>query len=297
MTIGIIGLGRMGFSMAERLLKNNFQVVAYNRSSDKVKAIVRKGASGAASIEDLARQLPKQKIIWLMLPAGQVTDETIDALLPLLKKGDIIVNGANAFYKNAQTQSQRCAKYGVHLFDAGVSGGIWGLTRGYALMIGGPKAQFKHIEPFCKALAPKKGYGYFGESGAGHFVKSVHNIIEYVYMQGLAEGMELLNGFEQKIDLLKAAKTWQPASIVSSALLDWMVAGLTRKDFKDISTQIGSVTIAELQDTAQSINGYAPAFEVAVKTRQDTSKKFALGKLVIAATRREFGGHAVHPVK
>ena len=116
-------------------------------------------------------------------------------------------------------------------------------------------------------------------------------------MQGLAEGMEMLNGFEQKIDLLKAAKTWQPASIVSRALLDWMVSGMERKDFKDISTQIGSVTIAELRDTVKSINGYAPAFEVAVKTRQDTSKKFALGKRVIAATRREFGGHAVHPVK
>ena len=297
MTVGFIGLGRMGKNMAVRLLQNGHDVVGFNRSKDVYREITKAKGKTADTLEALVAALPRKKIIWLMLPAGQVTDETIDALLPLLKKGDIIVNGANAFYKNAQTQSQRCAKYGVHLFDAGVSGGIWGLTRGYALMIGGPKAQFKHIEPFCKALAPKKGYGYFGESGAGHFVKSVHNIIEYVYMQGLAEGMELLNGFEQKIDLLKAAKTWQPASIVSSALLDWMVAGLTRKDFKDISTQIGSVTIAELQDTAQSINGYAPAFEVAVKTRQDTSKKFALGKRVIAATRREFGGHAVHPVK
>jgi len=293
MKIAIIGMGRMGKNMAIRLLKNKHEVVIFNRSKDVYKEMKKKGAETADSLEELALKLPSKKIVWLMLPAGKVTDDMIDALLPLLKKGDIIVNGANAFYKNAQAQSKRCVKYGVHLFDAGVSGGIWGLTRGYALMIGGPKAQFKYLEPFCKSLAPKNGYGYFGDVGAGHFVKSVHNIIEYTYMQGLAEGMELLNGFEQKIDLLKAAKTWQEASIVSSALLDWMIEGMKRKDFKNISTEIGSVTIEELQDTVKVVKVGASAFEVAVKTRKDKSKNFSLGKRVIAATRREFGGHAV----
>ena len=294
MKIAIVGLGRMGFSMAERLLKFNHRVIAYNRSPEKTRAIARKGAEPAFSLQEMVAKFGKEKrLIWLMLPAGKVTDEMIDDLLPLLKSGDIMVNGANAFYKNVQTQSKRCQKYGVHLFDAGVSGGIWGLTRGYALMLGGPRAQFKYIEPFCKDLAPQNGYGYFGESGAGHFVKSVHNIIEYTYMQGLAEGMELLNGFDQKINLLKAAETWQPASIVSSALLDWMVAGLKRQDFKNIGTEIGSVTIQELQDTVKAVKGYAPAFATAVKIRKDKSNKFTLGKRVIAATRREFGGHAV----
>jgi 6-phosphogluconate dehydrogenase len=296
MTIGIIGLGRMGFHMAERLLKGKHKVIAYNRSPEKTRALKQKYKSviAAYSLAEVTAAFGRQKrIVWLMLPAGSATDDMINALLPLLQKGDIIVNGANAFYKQAQVQSKRCAKYGVHFFDAGVSGGIWGLTRGYALMLGGPKAQFKFIEPFCKTLAPKNGYGYFGESGAGHFVKSVHNIIEYVYLQGLAEGMELLNNFEQKIDLVKAAKTWQPASIVSSALLDWMVTGLERKDFQAISTNIGSVTIEELQETVKAVQGYAPAFETAVATRKDKSKKFALGKRVISATRREFGGHAV----
>ena len=296
MTIGIIGLGRMGFYMAERLLKNKHEVIAYNRSPEKTRALKRKykNVIAAYSLAETVSAFGGQKrIVWLMLPAGKATDDMIDALLPLLQKGDIIVNGANAFYRQAQTQAKRCQKYGVDFFDAGVSGGIWGLTRGYALMIGGPQNQFKFIEPFCKTLAPKNGYGYFGASGAGHFVKSVHNIIEYVYLQGLAEGMELLAGFEQRIDLVKAAKTWQPASIVSSALLDWMVMGLARKDFKTISTEIGSVTMEELQETVQAVQGFAPAFETAVATRRDTSKKFALGKRVIAATRREFGGHAV----
>jgi len=296
MQIAIIGLGRMGFHMAERLLKDKHAVIAYNRSVEKTRALKRKHKNVVVvfSLEELIATFDRQKrIIWLMLPAGQATDDMIDALLPLLQKGDIIVNGANAFYKQAQAQSKRCSNYGVHLFDAGVSGGIWGLKRGYALMIGGPKNQFKYLEPFCKTLAPKNGYGYFGEVGAGHFVKSVHNIIEYVYLQGLAEGMELLNNFEQKIDLVKAAQTWQPASIVSSALLDWMVTGLQRKDFKAISTEISSVTIEELQETVKAVQSFAPAFATAVATRKDKSKNFSLGKRVIAATRREFGGHAV----
>jgi len=303
MKIAIIGMGRMGKNMAIRLLQNKHEVVVFNRSKDVYKEMRKIGAETADTFTELISKLSSKpssakatadkKIIWLMLPAGKVTDDTIENLLPLLTKGDIIVNGANAFFKNAQRQSILCKKYGVHLFDAGVSGGIWGLERGYALMIGGPKSQFKYIEPFCKSLAPKNGYGYFGESGAGHFVKSVHNIIEYTYLQGLAEGMELLNGFEQKIDLLKAAKTWQEASIVSSALLDWMIDGMERKDFKNISTEIGSVTIEELQDTVKAVKTGAPAFAVAVKTRQDKTKNFSLGKRVIAATRREFGGHAV----
>ena len=194
---------------------------------------------------------------------------------------------------NAEKHDKLCKKYSIHFFDCGVSGGIWGLKNGYTLMVGGPKNQFKCIEPFCKALSAKGGYGYFGNVGAGHFVKSVHNIVEYVYLQGIAEGVELLKGFKQPIDIVKATSVWRPASVVNSWLMDLANVALKRPDFKEISPINMSVTINELKQTVKSIKGYAPAFEIATKIRVDKSKKFTLGKRMIAATRREFGGHAV----
>src|SRR3990167_1842196 len=158
-------------------------------------------------------------------------------------------------------------------------------------MIGGSKKEFKNIEPLCKALAPSKGYGYFGEVGSGFYVKSIHNIIEYVYLQGIAEGIELLD--KKKIDLVKATEVWQEASVIKSWLIDLTNKALKRKDFKDIEPNIMSVTIKELQDTKKSVKGYSPAFDVAVKIRKDKSNKFVLGKKTIAAVRNEFGGHKV----
>lgn len=293
----MVGLGRMGFYMSARLLKHKKQVVAWNRSYDKVQKIKRKGATGAKTLEELVEKLDKKKrIIWLMLPAGEVTDNTIKELLPLLQKGDIIINGANSFYKNAQRQAEWCAEKGVHLFDAGVSGGVHGFDRGYALMVGGPKTQFKYIEPFIKALAPKGGYGYFGPVGSGHFVKSIHNVVEYVFLEGLAEGAELLDDFEHPIDITKAFETWQPASIVSSALLDWAVDALHRPDFKKLKPEINSVTLKELTDTVHAVKGdtYAEAFEEARNVRCcSPTDEFILGKRLIAGIRREFGGHGV----
>ena len=293
MKIGFIGLGRMGFHMVERLLKHKHKVVAYNRSSNKVHQIARKGAIPAFSIEEMVNKLGGKRIIWIMLPAGKVTDMMIKKLLPLLNKGDIIIDGANDFYKNAEKHDKWCRKYGIHFFDCGVSGGVWGLKNGYTLMIGGPKIQFKHIQPICRALAPKNGYGYFGTAGSGHFVKSVHNIVEYVYLQGLAEGVELLNNFKQPIDAVKATSVWGPASVVRSWLLDLANIALKKPDFKNISPKIVSVTIKELNNTKKAVKGYAPAFDVATRIRRDKSKKFLLGKKTIAAIRREFGGHSV----
>jgi len=293
MKLGFIGLGRMGFHMVERLLKHKIKVVAYNRSPEKVTKIAGKGAISAYSVEELIEKLPGKKIVWLMLPAGKATDQMMKKILRLLNKGDIIIDGANDFYKNAERHDKWCRKYGIYFFDCGVSGGIWGLKNGYTLMIGGPKTQFKYIEPICRALSAKGGYGYFGNAGAGHFIKSVHNIVEYVYLQGLAEGVELLSKFKQPIDIVKATSVWRPASVVNSWLLDLTNIALKRPDFKNISPKIESVTIEELKKTAKSVKGYAPAFEIATKIRKDKSKKFILGKRVIAATRREFGGHAV----
>src|SRR3989338_968842 len=293
MKLGLIGLGRMGYHMAERLLLHKHMVVAYNRSPEKVDEIAKKGALPAYSIPELLPKLDKKKIVWLMLPAGEPTDEMIKELLPLLKKGDIIIDGANDFYENAEKHDSWCKKYGVHFFDCGVSGGIWGLQNGYTLMIGGPKEEFSAIEPFCKSLAPKGGYGYFGPAGSGHFVKSVHNIIEYVYLQGLAEGVELLKKFKPPIDVVKATDVWRPASVVRSWLLELTTKALRSEDFKNIGTTIGSVTIGELRKTKEAVKGYAPAFDVATMIREDKSGKFSLGKSVIAAVRNEFGGHAL----
>jgi 6-phosphogluconate dehydrogenase len=283
----------MGFHMVERLLQYNIEIVAYNRSQEKTNAIAEKGAVPSFSVEELVQKLPAPRIVWLMLPAGKPTDAMIKKLLPLLDKNDIIVDGANDFYKNAEKHDNWCNKRGIIFFDCGVSGGIWGLKNGYTIMAGGPKEHFDKIEPFLKALAPEGGYGYFGPAGSGHFVKSVHNIVEYIYLQGLAEGVELLSRFKHPIDLRKATEVWRPASVVRSWLLDLTNTALNREDFSTISPKIDSVTIDELQKTKRAMKAYAPAFDVAVKIRKDTSDKLKLGKRVIAATRREFGGHAV----
>ena len=291
--IGFYGLGRMGFGMTERLLRHGISVVAYNRSQDKVKQISKKGAVGVNSLNDMVAKLGQKKIIWLMLPAGRSTDDAIKKLLPLLRHGDSIIDGANDFYQNAERHAKLCAKKGVYFFDVGVSGGVWGLKNGYTLMVGGPKNQFKKIEPLCKALAPKGGYGYFGETGSGHFVKSVHNMVEYVYLQGLAEGVETLRRYKQPIDAAKVTSVWEPASVVRSWLLELTTVALQRSDFKNISPKIDSVTIDELNKTLKAVKGIAPAFAVATKIRRDKSNNFILGKRVIAAVRREFGGHGV----
>ena len=293
MKVGFIGLGRMGFHMVERLLRHKISVVAYNRSPEKTRKIAKKGAVPAFSLEELVDKLQGKRVVWLMLPAGRTTDNMMRKVLRLLNKGDIIVDGANDFYKNAERHDRWCKRRGVYFFDCGVSGGVWGLKNGYTLMIGGPKNQFRHIEPFCMALSAKGGYGYFGNAGAGHFVKSIHNIVEYIYLQGLGEGVELLNKFKQPIDIVKATSVWRPASVINSWLLDLTNTALKRADFKNIGPKISSVTIEELKKTAKSVKGYAPAFDVATKIRQDKSKRFILGKRVIAATRREFGGHEV----
>ncbi len=293
MKIGFIGLGRMGHGMVLRLIKHKHDVVAYNRTPDKIKDIAKKGAIPAYSIEELVGKLPDKKIIWLMLPAGVVTDDMIKKLLSLLKKGDILIDGANDFYENAERHSKICMEKGIYFFDCGVSGGIHGLENGYTMMVGGPKSQFQYIEPFCKSLSAQNAYGYFGESGSGHFVKSVHNMIEYTYLEGLAEGIEILSRFKHPIKLDKATSVWQPASVIKSWLLDLTTKALQRKDFDKLGTEIGSVTIEELKKTKESVNGYAPGFDAAVNVREDKSDNFSLGKRTIAAVRREFGGHGV----
>ncbi len=289
----MIGLGRMGYNMSLRLLKNGHKVIGYNRNSSVTKKLAHQGGIAAFSLDEFVNSLGKRKIVWLMLPAGKVTEAVMKKVLKLLSKGDIIINGANSFYENAERHDEWCRKKGVYFFDVGVSGGIWGLKNGYPLMIGGPKNQYKYVEPLMRALSTPKGYKYFGPAGSGHFVKSVHNIVEYTYLQGLAEGVELLSKFKHKIKLDEATEGWQDSSVVRSWLLDLTTIALRRKDFSKIGTAIGSVTIDELEATKRAVKGYAPAFDKAVKIRRSKGKKFSLGKRLISAVRNEFGGHKV----
>lgn len=297
MKIGMIGLGRMGYNMSLRLLQKGHKVVGYNRSSSVTKKLARHDGIAAFSLDELVNTLGKRKIVWLMLPAGKITDTVMRDVLKLLSKDDIIINGANSFFKNAEKHDKWCRKRGVHFFDVGVSGGVWGLKNGYPLMIGGPKKQYKFVEPLMKALSTPKGYKYFGPAGSGHFVKSVHNIVEYTYLQGIAEGVEMLAKFKHKIKLDEATEGWQDSSVVRSWLIDLTTVALRRKDFSKIETSIGSVTIDELEATKKAVKGYAPAFDEAVKVRKMKGKKFSLGRRVISAIRNEFGGHKVKKKK
>jgi 6-phosphogluconate dehydrogenase len=191
--IAIIGLGRMGMNMAKRLLRGNQEVIVYNRTPEKTERLVKEdAAAGAYSLSEVVARLSRPRIVWLMLPAGPVVDEHIVALSDLLEPEDIIVDGGNTFYKDDIRRAGLLAEKDIHYMDAGVSGGIWGLKIGYCLMLGGEKRIFHHLEPIFETLAPKEGYLYCGEVGAGHFVKMVHNGIEYGMMQAYAEGFQIL---------------------------------------------------------------------------------------------------------
>jgi 6-phosphogluconate dehydrogenase len=297
MKIGFIGLGRMGYNMSLRLIKNGHKVVGYNRNPSVTRKLAKKGGVATFSLDELVNNLGKHKIVWLMLPAGKVTNTVMKNVLKLLSKGDILINGANSFYKNAERHDKWCRKKGVHFFDVGVSGGIWGLNNGYPLMIGGPKYQYKYVKPFMEALSTPKGYKYFGPAGSGHFVKSVHNIVEYTYLQGIAEGVELLSKFKHKIKLDEATEGWQDSSVVKSWLIDLTTIALRRKDFSRIGTKISSVTTEELCATKKSVRGYTPSFDEAVKVRSMKSNKFSLGRRIISAIRNEFGGHKIKKIK
>ena len=222
MHIGIVGLGRMGMNMCRRLVDGGHEVSAYNRSEGKVKEAEEFGALAAYSLEELVGSLPSPRIVWLMLPAGAATEEAIGSLQSLLNKDDIIVDGGNTNYKDDIRRSSALKKDQIKYVDAGVSGGIWGLKEGYCLMVGGERPAFDLLEPLFKTLAPTDGYMYMGEAGAGHFVKMVHNGIEYAMMEAYGEGFELLKSsrYGADMDFSKVSKLWNRGSVIRSWLLN-----------------------------------------------------------------------------
>jgi len=230
MQIGMIGLGRMGANMLRRLLGDGHQVVAYDRSLDKVRELEKKGAAGASSIEQLVALLPPPRVVWIMLPAGDPVEETLAGLAGLLVQGDVIVEGGNSFFKDDVRRAQELEKHGIGYVDAGVSGGIWGLEVGDCLMVGGNREHFERIEPVLATLAPAEGYLHCGPVGAGHFVKMVHNGIEYAMMEAYGEGFEILKAspYGEELDLGRVSHLWNQGSVVRSWLLELLESAFSK---------------------------------------------------------------------
>lgn len=295
MTVGMVGLGRMGGNMARRLLRRGHAVVGYDLDRERVGALVDAGARGAATLEELAR-LDPPRVIWLMLPQGPPTEDTFDRLLPRLERDDILLDGANARYPDSIRRAGRAAARGVHFLDVGVSGGIWGLEAGYCLMVGGAREAFSRVEPLFRALAPEAGYAHVGPSGSGHFVKMVHNAIEYGMLQAYAEGFELLRArAELGLDLAQIAALWQQGSVIRSWLLELAARALAREpDLASVRGWVedsgeGRWAVIEAVESAVPLPAIAGALFARFRSRQDEG----FAAKVIAALRGEFGGHAV----
>ncbi|HLZ71405.1 MAG TPA: decarboxylating 6-phosphogluconate dehydrogenase [Dehalococcoidia bacterium] len=296
MQLGMVGLGRMGFNMTERLILGGHQLVVYDRNPDTVKSAVDKGATGAGSLAELVSKLSPPRAVWIMVPAGAPVDQTIDELLPLMAGDDVIIDGGNSMYKDTKARGERVSAAGLHYQDCGTSGGIWGLANGYCLMIGGEKPIYDRIEPIYKTLAPEDGYAYMGPSGAGHFVKMVHNGIEYGMLQAYGEGFEIMHASEYSLDLHRISQIWQHGSVVRSWLLELAeLAFAAEPDLKSVRGYIddsgeGRWTVQEAIDRSVP----APVITLSLLARFASRQDESFGAKVIAALRNEFGGHAIH---
>ncbi|UTV80164.1 decarboxylating 6-phosphogluconate dehydrogenase [Acidithiobacillus sp. YTS05] len=297
--IGMVGLGRMGGNMARRLQRDGAEVVAYNRHIEKAQELAQEtGIQAAGTLQELVEKLPAPRVVWLMLPAGAPTAEHIHEILPLLATGDILVNGANAFYGESMTQAKEVEAHGVEYVDAGVSGGVWGLQEGYALMVGGKPEAVAKVEPFLKILAPgpDKGWLHCGPVGSGHFIKMVHNGIEYGMMQALAEGFAILQGkTEFDLDLAAVAEMWRYGSVVRSWLLDLTAATLHKDqvlaDIAPIVADSGEGLWTAQAALQQKVP--APVITLALQMRWASQGKDDYAAKLLAMMRNQFGGHAV----
>ena len=298
MEIGMIGLGRMGGNMAQRLLTGGHRVVTYDANPDAVASSRGHGAVATASLRELVDALSPPRAVWIMLPPGEPTESTIEDLIPLLSPNDIILDGGNANYKDSMRRSEKLAQSNLEFMDVGTSGGIWGLTEGYSLMVGGKEETYRHMKPVFQTLAPAedKGLSHVGPPGAGHFVKMVHNGVEYGLMQAYAEGFEIMQAkSEFNLDLAEIAETWRYGSVVRSWLLD-LAASALKEDPSLESLQAyvddsgeGRWTVQESVDLAVP----APVITAALQQRFRSRQEQPFGARLLAALRNQFGGHAV----
>jgi 6-phosphogluconate dehydrogenase len=323
MDIGMVGLGRMGGNMAQRLLRGGHRVVGWATDPAAVEALVAAGGTGARSLEDLVARLPAPRAVWVMVPAGAPTEDTVRVLGERLASGDAVVDGGNSFFKDDVRRAQMLAGRGIRYLDAGTSGGVYGLERGYCLMVGGDRAAFDRLEPVFRTLAPgrgkidatpgrraggtaEEGYLYCGPSGSGHFVKMIHNGIEYGIMQAFAEGFDILRGaagtdlpedLRYALDLPEIAELWRRGSVVSSWLLDLTAAALARdprlETFKGSVADSGEgrwTVQAALEEAVP-----APVLAASLFARFRSRQEGTFGDKLLSAMRREFGGHAEAP--
>ena len=297
MKLAMIGLGKMGMNMARRLMQSNHEIIAYDLSQEAVEEITAEGASGATSLQQVVEMLPAPRIVWIMLPAGKPVDDTIKQLKELLSSEDIIIDGGNTYYKDDLRRFEALKAAGIHYMDVGVSGGIWGLRVGYCMMMGGDKNIFRYLEPIFQTLAPKEGYLYCGQSGAGHFVKMVHNGIEYALMQAYGEGFEILDAseFAKSFDYAKISHMWNQGSVIRSWLLELAEDAFNKsEDLSDITGYVedsgeGRWTVQQAVDTAVP----AAVITLSLMRRFRSRQKDPFTDRVLSALRREFGGHAV----
>jgi 6-phosphogluconate dehydrogenase len=293
--LAMVGLGKMGLNMTRRLLRGGHEVVALDRFPAAVELAAREGAEPAASIPDLASKLRPPRVVWLMVPAGAPVDENVELLAPALAAGDIVVDGGNSLYKDAPRRAKRLAERGIRFLDCGTSGGIWGLAEGYCLMLGGDAEAYRAVTPVLAALAPPEGHAHVGPHGAGHFVKMVHNGIEYGMMQAYAEGFDLLSSAPYPLDLRAVASLWNRGSVVRSWLLELAERALEKDPaLSDIAPYVedsgaGRWTVERSIEAGVPIPSIASALYMRFFSRQRSS--FAMRML--AALRSEFGGHAV----
>ena len=296
MKIGFVGLGKMGGNMVERLLNGGHEIVAFDPVKEALKEAENKGAVPANSLQELVDKLDRPRAIWIMVPSGKPTEETITALSSLLAEGDVVIDGGNSFYKDSTRRAAALKAKEISFLDAGTSGGIWGLRLGYCLMIGGETSVFEQLEPVFKTLAPEDGYAYVGASGAGHFVKMVHNGIEYALLQGYAEGFELLNARRAfKLDLKKIAHLWNQGSVIRSWLLELAEDAFAKDpELESVRGYVqdsgeGRWTVAEAIENDVP----APIITLSLLERLRSRQGESFSAKVIAALRDEFGGHGV----
>jgi len=285
----------MGGNMVERLLEGGHEIVAYARSEDSIRQAESRGAAGVRSLEELAGRLSPPRVVWLMIPAGKPVEDTIARLAGLLSAEDVIVDGGNSRFSDSARHASDLAARGIGFLDSGTSGGVWGLKNGYCLMVGGKAEHFRVVEPALATLAPRDGYAHVGPAGAGHYVKMVHNAIEYSMLQGYGEGFEMLQASGYDLDLQQVARLWTHASVVRSWLLDLLVRALEEDPrLADIRGYVedsgeGRWTLHEAIERSVPV----PALAAALFARFSSRQRESFSAKIIAALRNQFGGHAV----
>ena len=296
MKLGFVGLGKMGSNMVKRLLERGHEITAFAPSKESREDARSHGAQVVDSLQGLTENVAPPRVIWLMVPAGRVTDEVIRSLVPLLREGDIVIDGGNSFYKDSMTRAELLRAKGITFLDAGTSGGIWGLKEGYCLMVGGEEDAFKKTEPIFRDLAPTDGYAHVGPSGSGHFVKMVHNAIEYGLLQAYGEGFELMHAKKEfNLDLGKISELWNHGSVVRSWLLELSANAFTQDpsldSVRDYIEDTGEGRWSVIEAIQENIP--APVITLSLLQRFRSRQEESFSAKVIAALRGRFGGHEV----